>query len=773
CAWIAMRETQTAPLTMVARCGGTSDFGSLGMQRINSTPNHPGPAGRALRDGVVAISNDIANDATFYFKERALALGKKSCAIFPMRIAGETCGIMAMYSAHVNYFHDEELRVLTALADDISFAVESAAKEVERKQALDTLQENQRVHATLLGNLPGMVYRSRNDASWTIEFASDGCLELTGYTPQQFYDNDVCYERIILPIDRQMVRDAVEKALAVRKPFELVYRIITAEGQQKWIWERGNGVYDGRGKVRFLEGFATDITARREAEQQVAAQAALLDKAKDAIVLFGIDDTVYYWNYGAERLYGWRADEALGKKITTLSCRDTQARRELLTQLQTNDEWSGELTAFNKSGGEIVIDASWTLVRDELGNPASVLTINTDITDRKRLEARVLNAQRIESLGTLAGGIAHDFNNILAAIAGNAKLVLIDLPATHALYAHVREIEKASRRATELVRQILTFSQQQFVSRQLVKLPDIADESLRLLRATLPPQIEIQKNYVKDSPLVTADPTQLHQVLINLGTNAAHAMAQGGVLNVRLEEVLLDARSKEVSDDLPVGRYACLAVSDTGVGMDAATQARIFEPFFTTKPAGQGTGLGLAVVHGIVRSHGGSITVRSELGSGSVFKVYFPVVASSNDATIQDAARADVVGTAELQGQGQRVLYVDDEEALVFLATRVLERLGYEVTGRCDAVQALAEFRADPQRFDAVVSDLSMPGMSGPEFASAVRKLRGDIPIVMTSGYIREQDLNAVRELGIRELVLKPNTVEELGETLHRVLAKK
>ncbi len=759
-AWIGVRNRESDQLELIARCGGNEAFVDRVFERIRSNPTFPGPAGRVWRDGYAAVANDIATDASFYWKEDALKLGLRACGVFPLKTAGVVSGIIAIYSDQPGYFSDEELRVLNSLADNISFAVASALKDRE-------LEDHQRMLATLFDNLPGMAYRCRDDEYWTMEIVSSGCFELTGYSQASFLENkNISYGRVIHPVDRERVRLEVETGVRDKRRFEMVYRIVTAQGDAKWVWERGSGVYDAQGALRFLEGFITDVTARREAENQVAAQAALLDKAKDAIVLYGMDDTVRYWNRGAERLYGWRAGEAVGRKITALICRDTPERRALLDKLVRQGEWSGELTRLTKSGGEVCIDASWTLVRDEDGEPDSILAINTDITERKKLETQFLTTQRLESIGTLAGGIAHDFNNILAAINGNAKLAGSDLSEDDPLRTPLREIEKASLRAGDLVRQILTFSRRQEARRQNIRLADVVAEALRLLRATLPAQIEIRADFDTNSPTVAADATQIHQVVINLGTNAAYAMREhGGVLSIRLSTVQVDQAEHHAPVNLTSGRYALLAVSDSGAGMDAAITARIFEPFFTTKTAGQGTGLGLSVVHGIVRSHDGAVTVDSEPGRGTIFNVYLPA--------IEGVAPVEAIPQAPTAlGAGQHVLYVDDEEALVFLATRVLEKLGYRVTGRVDPKQALEEFRANPQMFDAVVSDLSMPGMTGPELARAILAIRGDIPIVLTSGYIRDEDMKLVRDLGIRDLVLKPNTVEDLGAALHRVLTR-
>lgn len=760
-AWIGVRDPDTGKLELAAHCGGNQEFIDRVFKRIRSSPSLPGPAGRALRDGVPMVANDIANDPTFYVKEEALNLGMRACGVLPLKTDGLVYGLLALYSDQVDYFGTEELRVLNALADNLSFAVESANKQ-------DELDESERILANLLANSPGMAYRIRKDESkWVAHFLSDGCEALTGYDPADLRDDFWnSYVAIVYPQDREPTTSTLLGAIAQHGPYEMTYRIITKQGQLKWIWERGGGIYDEHGEPAFLEGFMTDVTAQREAEAQVAAQAALLDKATDAIVLYGLDDNVYYWNDGATRLYGWTTREAIGCKITVLTCRDTPERRALIARLLEHGEWRGELKQFAKNGQEVIVDASWTLVRDDDGKPRSILAINTDVTQQKKLEAQFLTTQRLESIGTLAGGIAHDFNNILAAISGNVRFVIDQLADHHPLQTHLREIEKAGRRASDLVRQILTFSSKQEAQRQIVKLSDVVAEALRLLRATLPAQIEIRPSYADDTPSILADPTQMHQVVVNLGTNAAYAMRErGGTMSVTVCSVNIDANSKEHPVELLPGRYACLTVCDTGVGMDAAIMQRVFEPFFTTKAPGHGTGLGLSVVHGIVRDHEGAIDVSSVVGQGSTLRLYFPETLQTADS------KRSVPENVAAEGAGQRILYVDDEEALVFLTTRVLERLGYRVTGRIDPQQALEEFRGDPTAFDAVVSDLSMPGMTGPELARAILKMRPEIPIVLTSGYVRDEDLRVARDLGIRELVLKPNTIEDLGATLHRVLA--
>jgi signal transduction histidine kinase/ActR/RegA family two-component response regulator len=384
--------------------------------------------------------------------------------------------------------------------------------------------------------------------------------------------------------------------------------------------------------------------------------------------------------------------------------------------------------------------------------------------DRERAQAQLRQAQRIQSLGTLAGGIAHDFNNVLVAIGGNVELAAHGLPADHPARKHLQRVERATRRAADLVRRILAFSRPQEPRRASIRLQPVVEEVLKLLRATLPATIEIRTRFDAGTPDVLADSGQVHQVLLNLGTNAAHAMAErGGVLEVRLEPVALDAGAPTIPPELRAGRYARLSVRDTGSGMDRATLERIFEPFYTTKAPGQGTGLGLSVVHGIMKSHGAAITVDSQVGVGTTFHLHFP---AAEAAVAEDAERP----ARERHGHGEHILFVDDEEAIVYVATLILSRLGYRVTGATDAGQALQEFRSRPHEFAAVVTDLAMPGLSGHDLARQIREIRPDIPVVLTSGYVRPEDGEAAQRLGVGDVLLKPNLVGDLGATLHRVL---
>ena len=436
--------------------------------------------------------------------------------------------------------------------------------------------------------------------------------------------------------------------------------------------------------------------------------------------------------------------------------------------VQKGSTYEVEYRSRRRDGALQWIAARGRLERDVQGQASRLTGVCMDITARKRLEDTLLQSHKMEALGTLAGGVAHDFNNILMAIAGNAELAAAELSGDHPARQSLDRIEKASSRAADLVRQILTFSRRQPPARKVISLRQEVEEAVKLLRATLPARLEIRTEYLSGTLPISADPTQVHQILMNLGTNASHALGESsGLIELRLEGVSISGNRPETPADLPPGLYARLSFRDNGCGMERATMSRIFEPFFTTKGAGKGTGLGLSVVHGIMTNHSGAVTVHSELGKGTLFQLYFPAVQQSADAVVPGPSAQDPIP----RGHGERILHVDDEEALVLITRRRLEQMGYLVTSFTDPREALKSFRARPGQFDVLLTDVSMPHLPGAELVQAVRLIRPDIPVIMTSGYLRSEDHAAAERLGIRELISKPFDFGELGRALHRSLA--
>ena len=436
--------------------------------------------------------------------------------------------------------------------------------------------------------------------------------------------------------------------------------------------------------------------------------------------------------------------------------------------------------SFSDDGHPALIEYVMTPILDSSGKTVSILGIGRDITQRRQaelarssLEAQLRESQKMEAIGTLAGGIAHDFNNILATILGNVQMLGEDLSDNPLALESVLEIRKAGSRARDLVQQILSFSRRQPTARKPIALWPVVTESVRLLRATLPARLVLDAHCETDFT-VLADKTQIEQVLINLANNAMQAIStKQGHISIHLDEVTLD-HNLAVSNPLLKalherceGSIARLMIADDGPGMDATTMLRIFEPFYTTKPVNQGTGLGLSVVHGIVQAHEGVITVDSAPGKGASFAIYLPAIAAA--PRVPESERSSLEVSTGAAGNAFRILYIDDDESLVFLVTRLLERRGYDITGFTDQRAALAALQANPDDFGLIVSDYNMPGMSGLDIAQEVRSIRPDLPVAIASGFIDERLVAEAQGAGVCELIFKANVVEELCEAFIRL----
>ena len=523
---------------------------------------------------------------------------------------------------------------------------------------------------------------------------------------------------------------------------------------------------DHSGRVVGASKIARDITDRKRAEEEIRQQASLLDLAP--ALVRDVENRIILWTRGAERLYGFTKEQAIGRvPDALLQTEFSQPRHEIEKTLHTQGVWEGELVHRNQSGGRVVVASQWVLYRDSKGKHIRTLEVNADITALKRAESLQLRSQKLEALGTLAGGIAHDFNNILSAINGSASLAISQFPPDHPVQACLVEIEKAGYRAADLVRRILSFSKPQEQNMLVQSLDPVVQEALKLARATLPAMIQIRYTQDPNLPMARLDTTQICQVILNLVTNAAHAIGEkNGLIEVKVDSPHVSEEEIQLYSQIPAGHYVRLSVSDNGCGMDAKTLERIFDPFFTTKPAGKGTGLGLSVVHGILAAHSAIVKVYSEPAKGSAFQIYFP-------AALDPASPVHIDDRDAPAGRGQHILFLDDEGVLVFVGTMMLEQSGYKVTGQSNGEAALIEFRQRPHAFDAVVTDLSMPSMSGLQFARELRKIRSDIPILMTSGYVDPQDqINAIR-LGVRAVLTKPVSRKELLAALHDILQER
>jgi len=551
--------------------------------------------------------------------------------------------------------------------------------------------------------------------------------------------------------------------------------IILKEKLKPYQWEYHNPVLnrdfmiidriikwpDGR-DVRFE--IAMDVTERKQAEEKYRL---LVENANDTIFI-AQDSVMKFANPKAEDMTGYSIDELSSVPFIDLihpEDRDMVLDRHVRRLRGEDLPSTYPFRIISKKGGELWVELNATPITWE-GRPAT-LNFVRDITPQKKLEAQFSQAQKMESIGTLAGGIAHDFNNILSAIMGYSELALGDaVKGTH-IHKYLQQVMNASHRARDLVKQILAFSRPNVEENKPLKITPIVKEALKLLRASLPTTIEIRRDIETDLGTVLGDPSQIHQVLMNLCTNAGHAMRdKGGVLEVTLGNVELNSAFIASHPDADTGFYVKLTVRDTGHGMTPDVLERIFEPYFTTKEKGVGTGLGLSVVHGIVKNHGGIITAESESGKGTTFKVYLPFIR-------EQVKKPEVDIEAVLLTGHERILFVDDEQFLVDIGKRSLEHLGYQVVPRTSSIEALELFRNQPEKFDLVITDMTMPNMTGESLALELMKIRDDIPIILCTGYSERISEGRAKTLGIREFVMKPLVIRDLANIIRKVLDRK
>jgi PAS domain S-box-containing protein len=514
----------------------------------------------------------------------------------------------------------------------------------------------------------------------------------------------------------------------------------------------------------YLTVLFENITERKQAQEQIAEQAALLDKAQDAILVRDLEGKILFWNHGAERMYGWTRQEAVGLNIGGLLYTNPKKFEEANGLAISQGEWHGELQHLTKDRGELTIEARWTLIRDTDGHPKSVLAINTDVTEKKKIEAQFMRAQRMESIGTLASGIAHDLNNILAPIMMSIDILKSDSdsPETKQI---LETIGVSAKRGADIVRQVLTFARGMEGERIEVQPKHLLNDLENIIKDTFPKDIRLQFSIPNDTWTILGDPTQVHQILLNLCVNARDAMPNGGSLTVGVQNSVLDDQYVAMNIQAKPGRYVNITVTDSGTGMPPAIVDKIFEPFFTTKELNKGTGLGLSTVMAIVKSHEGVINVYSEPGKGTAFNVYLPAMELSTEARKEQSDQASLP-----RGNGEMILVVDDEASILTITGQTLQAFGYQVLTATDGAHAVAVYAKHEKEIAVVLTDMMMPIMDGPALIHALMRMNPAVKVIAASGLNANGNVAKVSEAGVKHFLTKPYTAATLLKTMRAIL---
>lgn len=644
-------------------------------------------------------------------------------------------------------------------------------------EARDALRDSEKHFSALFALGPVAVYSC--DASGLIQDYNQRAVTLWGKAPDPKNDRDrfsgpiKMYDHDGAEVPQENVPMA--EVCSGRKPSveDEEFLVERADGTRISVVVNIVPIKTDSGAISCAIGSFHDITARKAADLQLREDEqwlkAIFDQAAVGVVQTDpITNRFLRFNQRFCDLLGYTFEET--KHLTHRDIthpQDFELDKENHERLRSGTvrEYTREKRYIRKDGSSFWASVAVSGLGPPGEAPTAFLVVVLDISERRRLDDHFIQAQKMEALGQFSGGVAHDFNNILAAIGGYTELSQMILEGNPEVRMHLGQVLKSTARAADLVRQILTFSRHEPQARRPIKLNQVVEESMTLLRASIPSTIEFETTMAENIPTVLANANQIHQILMNLGVNAWHAMRERtGKIQVILERFAVSPEFAATKPRLRSGDYVRLSVSDTGCGIAPEILRRIFDPFFTTKAPGEGTGLGLSVVHGIMDNHDGAVTVDSQLGEGTVFRLYFPI----HDGAVTDVAVSD--GHVR-RGNGERILIVDDEEILALLIQKTLANLGYSADFETDPAKALALIRAEPKRFEVVLSDQTMPGISGLTLASMVRLIRADLPVILMTGYSLSLTAERVEEAGVRQLLLKPVTIQSLGGAVYAAVS--
>jgi PAS domain S-box-containing protein len=537
-----------------------------------------------------------------------------------------------------------------------------------------------------------------------------------------------------------------------------------ADGTISWVSTTKMPLRNREGEIIGTFGISRNITDRMHAIEKNAEQAALIDIAPDAIIVCNLQAQILFWNKGAEQIYGWTSQEALGRTpANILFPKEGRAKDdEILRTVLNQGTWKGEIRQLTKDNKKLVIQSHQTLVRDAEDRPKSIFIINTDITEKKKIEAQFMRAQRMESIGVLAGGIAHDLNNILAPILMSIGLLKISARETEVRI--IDTLETSAQRGADIVRQVLSFSRGMEGGHTDIQLKYLFKEIGQIVKDTFPKNIEFHIAIPQDLWTIAGDLTQLHQVLLNLCVNARDAMPNGGHITITAENRCLDEHYAVINRKAEVGPYVVLSVADNGMGIEPDILDKIFEPFFTTKESGKGTGLGLSTTMGIVKSHGGFLTVYSDPGKGTAFHVHLPAKISSE--AIPQQSQAEGLP----RGNGETILVVDDENSILSIASEILLAFGYKVQTAVNGARAVAIYQQNQKEIAAIVTDMAMPIMDGLSAINAIKRINPNVKVIAASGLLDESSMARAAHAGIKYFLHKPYSTENFLKTLQEML---
>jgi PAS domain S-box-containing protein len=647
-------------------------------------------------------------------------------------------------------------------------------KEIEvRKNAEDALRASEERYRLLANNVTDVIWA--RDLNLNLTYISPSIVNQQGYSVEEAKNRKL--EESWTSDSFKLVRKVFEEELEIEKSKKADFsrsRTIEVEvrckdGSTKWTEAKMSFLRNQDSVPVGIIGVTRDISERKQAEQALRNSEEkyknLVENINEVIYTLDESGVITYISPAIRTILDYDSSEIIGRSFTEfIYSEDLPRQKERFERVLSGPIGPDEYRLLSKSG-EIRWVQTSSMPILEKNQTVGLQGVLSDITESKRLQSQLQQARKMESFGTLAGGIAHDFNNFLGIIIGNTELAMDDVPKWNPAHLNLEEILEAGLRASDVVRQLLSFTRRTQLEKKPVNIGIIMQESLKLLRSSIPTSIEIHQNIPRDIDTILANPTQINQILINLSTNAHHAMPYGGILAISLENVELDEDRAAQYPDLNPGRYVNLKVSDTGHGISTMEIDRIFDPYFTTKEVGKGTGMGLSVVHGIVKNHEGAISVKSEYGKGTTFSIFFPVIEE------QTAIEAESV--EKLPTGNERILLVDDEKSILFTGRNLLERLGYQVETRQNPIEALNLFRVNSNQFDLVITDMTMPKMTGDQLVQEILKIQPDMPIILNTGFNEKIDEEKAKQIGIRQYIEKPFNRGLLANVVRDVLDEK